>query len=84
MIRLLFFITIAGLIYWFWKWTMGRYNRLKKQFYNRTTQASDTTSNVKSSELVQDPVCKLFIAKESAIQYKDKYFCSEKCKNAYK
>lgn len=40
--------------------------------------------NGKISELVQDPVCKLYIAKDSAISYNGHYFCSEKCKNEFK
>lgn len=36
------------------------------------------------SELVQDPVCKLYIAKDKAIFYKDRYFCSEKCRGEFR
>ena len=81
MLRILLLIIIGGAIYWLWKWTMGRYDRAKHKIENQ--QSSKSTTNANMSELVQDPVCKLYIAKDTAISYKEHYFCSEKCKNDY-
>ena len=62
---------------------MTKYSRLKNQFQGINPNKTEEKP-IKTSELVQDPVCKLFIAKETAITYKDHYFCSEKCKNEFK
>ena len=38
-------------------------------------------------ELVQDPVCKLYVPRHEAIELRDRdarlYFCSEKCRDQY-
>lgn len=85
MTRLILLIIIAMAIYWLWKWTMGRYTRTRQNFgQNRFKNETPSGAGENMSELVQDPVCKLYIAKDKAIFYKDCYFCSEKCKNEYK
>lgn len=83
MIRLLILVIIGAAVYYLWKWTMGRYDRMKQESQSRASETSKGGLRGKMSELVQDPVCKLYIAKDKAIQYKGHYFCSEKCRNEY-
>lgn len=78
-------------IYWLWKKTMNKFDRMKKDFQagmgrnprHDTTGQHNESESKKISELVQDPICKLYIAKETAIFYKSQYFCSEQCKAKY-
>ncbi len=81
MIRFITFIIIAGVVYWLWKWTMNRYERVKNDYLGRGVPKEGEQG--KMSELVQDPVCKLYIAKDQAITYKEQFFCSEKCRQAF-
>ena len=39
---------------------------------------------VASSHLVKDPVCGTYVPKNTAIAYKDTFFCSEECKGKYR
>lgn len=82
--RFLFFCAIAYVVYRFWKWTMVRFGSAKEQYQKREPSVpTETAAGGSLSELVQDPICKLYIAKEVAIIYKEHYFCSEKCKNNF-
>lgn len=77
-------LAIAGLlIYSLWKWTMGRYNRTKDRLEGLTKGSAKGVLDGNMSELVQDPVCKLYIAKDKAIFYNGNYFCSEKCRGSF-
>lgn len=75
---------LGGAIYLLWRWTMARYNRVKDVFKQTGWREPAKTAEGQMSELVQDPVCKLYIAKETAISYKGQHFCSEKCRGEYK
>lgn len=82
--RLLLLVIIGGLTYWLWKVTMSRYERMKNSLKNKTQPPPTKPTAGTLSELIQDPVCKLYIAKEMAISYKGHYFCSDKCKNEFR
>lgn len=65
-------------------WLLYRlvYNWLKKP--DKTTAESQESLQ----EMVQDPVCKVYLPRQQAIEYKKDgqihYFCSEQCKDKYK
>ena len=52
MIRFITFIIIAGVVYWLWKWTMNRYERVKNDYLGRGVPKEGEQG--KMSELVQD------------------------------
>jgi len=81
MLRFILLLLIGATVYYLWKWTMGKYGAMKEGF-NKSTDQSEQPSNssTKMSELVQCKTCKLYIAKDSAITYKNEHYCSEKCK----
>ena len=81
MLRYIIFGIFGVIIYLIWKRTMERLNSFKK---SQMKGGAKKTFDMDMSELVQDPVCKLYIAKESAIFYKEHYFCSEKCKKDFR
>ena len=81
MIRFIIFIVLAGAAYWLWKWTLARYERIKNDYLGQGVPKD--VNPEKMSELVQDPVCKLYIAKDQAITYKEQFFCSEKCRQTF-
>lgn len=83
MIRLILIFIAGVLVYFAWKWTMSRYEHLRRLSREKSEKREEGVSG-KMSELVQDPVCKLYIAKDKSIFHKDKHFCSEKCKNEFK
>jgi hypothetical protein len=37
-----------------------------------------------STHLVKDPVCGTYIPEDTAIHYRDAYFCSEECRRKYR
>ena len=83
MLRLIVLVLLAIGVYSFWKWTMNRFNRMRDGIQRGPVQKEEKKPKGDISELVQDPICKLFIAKEKAISYKGEYFCSEKCKSEF-
>lgn len=47
-------------------------------------QAEAEPQRVASSHLVKDPVCGTYVPQDTAIAYKDAFFCSEECKGKYR
>lgn len=79
MFQTIVLIVFGVIVYLIWKRTITRFNQFKN-----VHRPQGPRQNHEISELIQDPVCKLYIAKEGAIFYKGRYFCSEKCKNEFK
>lgn len=81
--RFILLVIVGIAVYWFWRWTMMKFDHKRRDHFKRSSNEAADLSKGKTSELVQDPVCKLYIAKSKAIEYKGRYFCSEKCKSDY-
>ncbi len=76
MIKLLIFAALGGYIYF----------SLKRFFSNKMPKASQKNEHA-DEELVQDPYCQTFVAKQNAYQKtidgKKELFCSQECANKF-
>lgn len=79
MLRFLLLATIGFAVYSLWKKTFSRFNTMKSTF----PKEKGIHDRGEINELVQDPVCKLYLSKERAISSQGEFFCSEKCKNEF-
>jgi YHS domain-containing protein len=48
------------------------------------TRRTDASGEPRAVKLVRDPVCGTYVSPDSAISDGKQYFCSEKCRNAYR
>jgi YHS domain-containing protein len=48
------------------------------------TQRTDASGEPRAVKLVRDPVCGTYVSPDSAISDGKQYFCSEKCRDAYR
>ena len=48
------------------------------------TRRTDTSGEPRAVKLVRDPVCGTYVSPDSAISDGKHYFCSEKCREAYR
>jgi YHS domain-containing protein len=77
-IRLFLLLTLGYLISFLYR----------KLWKNNNFVNDNKTNNINEpEEMKQDPVCKTYVPKSQAINYKTNnktlYFCSEECKNKY-
>lgn len=60
---------------------------LANRFFGREIPASRPKPEVQADELVQDPVCKVFIPRRNALKAQkhgeDFFFCSEGCRKKF-
>ncbi len=61
--------------------------KLVSQYFSRTLSGSTSKPEVASDELVQDPVCKIFVPRRNALKLRkngdDYFFCSEGCRKKF-
>jgi YHS domain-containing protein len=61
--------------------------KIVSQFFSREIPGSSSKPEVTSDELVQDPVCKVFVPRRNALKYRkngeDFFFCSEGCRKKF-
>jgi uncharacterized protein len=61
--------------------------RIFSQMFSRTLPDTPAKPEVSSDELVQDPICKIFIPRRNALKLhkngEDYYFCSEGCRKKF-
>ena len=61
--------------------------KLFSQLFSRTIPGPPSKPEVASDELVQDPVCKIFVPRRNALKLhkngEDYYFCSEGCRKKF-
>jgi YHS domain-containing protein len=61
--------------------------RIFSQWFPPTIPESPAKPEVSSDELVQDPICKIFIPRRNALKLhqhgQDYYFCSEGCRKKF-
>jgi uncharacterized protein len=61
--------------------------KIASQFFSRNLPGSDPRPEVQSEELVQDPVCKVFVPRQNALKAhkngEDFFFCSEGCRKKF-
>ena len=61
--------------------------KIVSQFFSREIPGSGSKPEVTSDELVQDPVCKVFVPRRNALIYRkngeDFFFCSEGCRKKF-
>ena len=48
------------------------------------TRRTDASGEPRAVKLVRDPVCGTYVSPDSAISDGKQYFCSEKCRDAYR
>jgi YHS domain-containing protein len=48
------------------------------------TRRTDASGEPPAVKLVRDPVCGTYVSRDSAISDGKQYFCSEKCRDAYR
>lgn len=81
MSRLLSFILLAVAIYIVFKSMRGL-------FFSRKTHVGHETKPVESGEMIQDPMCGVYIPKVKAIEGRVKgethFFCSSQCLEQYR
>jgi YHS domain-containing protein len=79
--RLLGFILLAVAIYVFFKSMQGL-------FFSAKTPVGHRTRSVKGGEMIQDPMCGVYIPKVKAIEGRVKgethFFCSPQCLEQYR
>jgi len=61
--------------------------KIAVQFFSREIPGSRPSPEVASDELVQDPVCKVFVPRRNALKAhkngEDFFFCSEGCRRKF-
>lgn len=61
--------------------------KLVAHFFSRQISGSAPQPEVTGDELVQDPVCKVFVVRRNALKYtkngEDFFFCSEGCRKKF-
>jgi YHS domain-containing protein len=61
--------------------------KIASQFLKREIPGSGSRPEVATDELVQDPVCKVFVARRNALKAtrngEDFFFCSEGCRKKF-
>ncbi len=61
--------------------------KIASYFFSQKIPGSDPMPEVESEELVQDPVCKVFIPRRNALKAhkngEDFFFCSEGCRKKF-
>lgn len=81
MSRLLWFILLAAAIYIAFKSLRGLFSSVK-------TQVGHKTKPVEGGEMIQDPMCGIYIPKVEAIEGRVKgethFFCSPQCLERYR
>ena len=62
-------------------------HKIITHFFSREIPAHDPQPEVEADELVQDPVCKVFVARRNALKAhkngEDFFFCSEGCRKKF-
>lgn len=78
------YLLIALLIYILWRLVMGFPGAGKK---SRGNDKAGDSGLLASEELVQDPVCGIYIPKNTALKAKQKgkmfYFCGKECQKTF-
>ncbi len=61
--------------------------KIVSHFFSPQIPGSSSKPEVSSDELVQDPVCKVFVVRRNALKYRkngeDFFFCSEGCRKKF-
>jgi YHS domain-containing protein len=61
--------------------------KIASQFFSREIPGSHPQPEVEADELVQDPVCKVFVPRRNALKAhkngEDFFFCSEGCRKKF-
>jgi uncharacterized protein len=61
--------------------------KIASRFFNREVTGSQSRPEVSTDELVQDPVCKVFVVRRNALKATkngaDFFFCSEGCRKKF-
>jgi len=61
--------------------------KIASQFFSREIPGSQPQPEVEADELVQDPVCKVFVPRRNALKAhkngEDFFFCSEGCRKKF-
>jgi uncharacterized protein len=61
--------------------------KIASQFFSREIPGSRPKPEVEADELVQDPVCKVFVPRRNALKAskngEDFFFCSEGCRKKF-
>jgi uncharacterized protein len=80
LIRFIFYLIISYLGY-------KVVQKIFSQFFSRSIPDSPAKPEVASDELVQDPVCNIFVPRRNALKLhkngEDYYFCSEGCRKKF-
>jgi YHS domain-containing protein len=62
-------------------------HKIASKFFTREVPGPQSRPEVASDELVQDPVCKVFVARRNALKATkngaDFFFCSEGCRKKF-
>ena len=74
MLRILILIAVGFLVY----------QLFKRSKPIRTFRRDSHGQEIETKELVRDPVCRTFVARDRALMYHGTYFCSSKCRDAFR